>query len=535
MSACLFFFSIAFVHAQGQQNPTDETNAVYDLPPNVVACASEPVEWGHFSLLGLTGRATIAESLFVYTSELPAGSTVTFFLDGKPLRRETQAPFWLGGQDGGIPRGYPGGSLVKGDHQLNAIAATPSGETYTSSELRLHVVASINPRLSNELSVYSNHISSQTETSASLFKRSYSPGANLSASDIQTRCEVLSLYKNWGIDPTLDPDSDNSAVLIKLLPAQWSKQSVVNDHNQLSLRFSRDAPYYQEIPADWPRVALPTGYIQHIQLSTPRGGDGIGFGEVVARLSDPQLTVRSQWYNNEQTRRVFPYRMPSDWASYLPSQANGDRHLIFVDPQKDSFVSAYKASVDPETGGPRALFASAPTPLCSLGDHGGSNAAGIAELPLLVQPGEATDPDHPIRHAIGGAVARTWAARVYPATAWDANIRTRTNPCTNRGSMNTGLVPYGGVLQLDPALNLGKLNLSLPARRLLEAIQTHGYYVMDFGCADLDIYTAAPASEFEPFGGLWGYNRKGPGVQAEVERVLSGHRLFVVAPLTKKE
>jgi hypothetical protein len=100
--------------------------------------------------------------------------------------------------------------------------------------------------------------------------------------------------------------------------------------------------------------------------------------------------------------------------------------------------------------------------------------------------------------------------------------------------MNTGLVPYGGVIQLDPELDLGKLNLSLPALRILQAMQTYGYYVMDYGCADIDIYTALDAAELDPYGGLWG-SARGPGVQNEIQRVLSTSTLYVVAPLIKKQ
>jgi hypothetical protein len=533
----MLFLSNAFVPAHGWKYIPAQRAQVHDSPSGLPPCAGETFSARHgaFTLLGLSSRAMVAESFFTYTSALPAGSTVIFFLDGKSLRTETKAPFWLGGQYDGKPLGYPVRSLSKGDHGLYAVAKTPKGETFTSNQLRLHVVASMNSRFSNELSVYSNQISSQAETLSSLFERSFSPGANLGPVDTQTRCEVLSLYKNWGIDPTLDRENDSSAVLRELLPAHWSLPSPQNSSNDLSFHFSPDAPFYQQIPADWPKVALPTHYIRHVQLSTPYDGDGIGYGEVVAQRQDPQLIVRSQWYMNERTRKEFAYQMPLCWANHLPSQPNGDSHMIFVDPQTNSFVSAYKTAVDPETGGPKALFASSPTTLSSLGDRGGSNAAGIAELPLLVQPGEATDLNHPIRHAIGGAVGRTWAARVYPATAWDANIRTSENPCLNGGVMNTGLVPYGGIVQLDPKLDIGKLNLSLPARRLLEAMQTYGYYVMDFGCADLDIYTAVPASEFDPYGGLWGYNGKGPGVQVEVNKAIAEHLLFVVAPLNKKQ
>ena len=187
------------------------------------------------------------------------------------------------------------------------------------------------------------------------------------------------------------------------------------------------------------------------------------------------------------------------------------------------------------TGGPNALAASYPTSFNSLGDRGGSNASGYAELPILIQPGEATNPDQPIRHALGGSVARTWAARVFPASAWDTNVKYSTNSCTGTGFTNTGLIPYGGVIQLDPSLDLTQLQLSLPALRILQAVQTYGYYVMDFGCADIDIYTAIAETELDPYGGLWGYNRNGPGVQNEVANVMLHSRLSVVVPLTKKQ
>ena len=156
------------------------------------------------------------------------------------------------------------------------------------------------------------------------------------------------------------------------------------------------------------------------------------------------------------------------------------------------------------------------------------------ELPLMVQPGEATNATKPIPHAVGGPVGRTWAARVFPATARDAGILTSVNSCTGTGYTNTGLVPYGGVIQLDPTLNLTELTLSLPALRLLQAMQTYGYYVMDFGCGDMDIYTAISETEFDPYGGMYG-NANGPGVQNEVQTVIAANKLYVVAPLTKKQ
>jgi hypothetical protein len=58
--------------------------------------------------------------------------------------------------------------------------------------------------------------------------------------------------------------------------------------------------------------------------------------------------------------------------------------------------------------------------------------------------------------------------------------------------------------------------------------------VMDFGCADLDIYTAISEKELNPYGGLYGSSRDMPGVQAEIARVITTSNLYVVPPLTKR-
>jgi hypothetical protein len=50
----------------------------------------------------------------------------------------------------------------------------------------------------------------------------------------------------------------------------------------------------------------------------------------------------------------------------------------------------------------------------------------------------------------------------------------------------------------------------------------------------MDIYSAISESEVEPYGGMYG-NVNGPGVQNEVQRVISTRDLYVVAPLIKKQ
>ena len=483
-----------------------------------------------FRLKGLLSPARISGSIFVDAPELSPEASVIYFLDEQAFASSHEFPFRLG--DG---NGYSLDAITPGVHHLRAEATLPGGETIASNTVTLELLPCINQRFSPGLSPYANQPTAQAKSLDEVLHRTSTQGAPLTEAEVEVRKNALRMYLNWGIDPSLDKENDQSQVLLSLSPQGWASSSRHGRAEPLSLRFSPDSPFYQSIPHRWPRVLLPSGYIQQVQVNTVQAGDGIGFGESVAEATDGEHPVHSQWYGNIATSKTFPYRMSPGWPQQMPWQPGGDHHMIFVDPAADTFVSSYMTSLNANTGGAEALYASLPTKLGTLGDQGGSIAAGFAELPAMLQPGEATDPRQPIRHALGGAVARTWAARVYPASAWDANILTSTNTCTGKGFTNTGLVPYGGIIQLDPELDLKTLGLTLPALRILEAIQTYGYYVEDFGCSDFDLYTAISETELDPYGGLWGYNRRGIGVQNEIQRVLVNSKLYVVAPMVKKQ
>jgi hypothetical protein len=431
--------------------------------------------------------------------------------------------------------GFSVNGLSAGQHNLTATAVLSNGTSISSNPIVLNVVPSIRAQFSQALTPYANQPSAQQATVSQVTSATANASASLSSTETSTRQAVSTMYLNWGIDPSLDSGDDDSQVLANLRPKSWQAPAAAASANSpISMAFSPDSPYYHAIPAAWPRVELPAAYIQQVQMSSAYGGDGIGFGVTIAAPSDPQLTVTSEWYGDKNTLRTFPFRMKQNWTSSLPSNKGGDQHMFFVDPGTNTFVSSYATTLNNQTGGPNTLYAPNPTSFNSLGDSGGSIAAHFAEVPLMIQPGEATNANQPIRHAIGGAVERTWAARVYPAVARDAGMTTGENTCTGNGPMNTGLVPYGGVIQLDPNLDLSKLSLSLPARRILEAMQTYGYYVMDFGCGDMDIYSSMSASEVDPYGGMYG-SAKGPGVQNEITKVIASSQLYVVAPLVKKQ
>jgi len=486
---------------------------------------------GQIRLAGLTSPAVISESMFIHAEDMPPDSVVSFYIDGRFADRQDDSPYWLGGINGaGEPNGFRVEPLGFGKHQVRATAMVRGRKT-CSDVVEIEVIRSNNASFSDSLTPYQHQLFS-LESNGSKASQTAATTIGISGQSA-TRRSIAAMYGNWGFDLFLDYGSDRSAILRNLSPKNWAPPRV-EPGLPWSMRFSPDAVFYHRIPQQWPRIPLPARYFRNVQLNTAHGGDGIGFAEVIANPQSSHLIIRSQWYNVQSTRVEIPFRIPFDWSKELPTTEAGDRHVIFIDPAKMSFVSAYKTSASPRSGTPSALYAAGPTPFNSMGDSGGSIAANFAELPLLIQPGESTDPLHPIRHAIGGPVRRVWAARVYPATAWDAGIITAKDTCSGQGQMNTGLIPYGGVIQLDPKLDLEKLSLSLPARRILEAMQTYGYYVMDYGCADLDIYTALDSAELEPYGGLWGSDR-GPGVQNEIQRILTTSTLYVVAPLVKKQ
>ena len=494
---------------------------------------------GSFTLNGLTSPATVAETIFVNGSSVASGATVYYYIDSTLVDTETSTPYWLGGGSASSPTGYSTNSLSAGIHTLTATAVTSAGSS-NSNSITLNVVPSINGQFSTVLAKYANQISAQQQTPATILKNTSTSGASVTTAEMAVRQSVVQMYANWGIDISLDRANDQSSVLQSLEPATWQAPASTTPSAPFSMAFSPDAPYYHAIPASWPKVALPAGYVSVIQLNTNQGGssgngDGIGFGETVATSTSPMLTVTSEWPGSTSTLVTYPFRMPTNWSSVIPSNSGGDRHVIFIDPFTDTFASSYITSLNQSTGGPNGDYITNPVSFNSLGGSGGSIASHSAELPAMIQPGEATNATTPIPHALMGPVGRPYAARVFPAIAWDSGILTQSNVCGGSGPENTGLVPYGGVIQLDPALNLSTLKLSLPALRILQAMQTYGYYVVDTGCQeDIDFYTAIPETELDPFGGSYG-NSYGPGVQNELQTVLSTNTLYVVAPLTKKQ
>jgi hypothetical protein len=392
---------------------------------------------------------------------------------------------------------------------------------------------------SKTLSPYSQHSTSRSLTADQILRNT--ADIPIKEAELNIRRFVVAMYKDFGIDISLDYLNNPSKQLLSLNPTHWSAQTPQPLSGNFVQPYSVDAPFYHPIPANTPRVALPANYINTFQYNTVKGGDGIGIGIAISSASDPIRRIRSQWYEEESTRKDYSMPVRKDAITLLPENLRGDQHLIFINSSTSNALLSYKVAQDSNGVDFKSLYSGGIQPLGSLGDKGGSVAANFSELAILVRPGEAISTTKPIPHAVGGPVRRVWKARVYPASAWDGFIDGK-DPCSGNGSVNTGLVPYGGVIQLDPSLNFQKVPnsdkyqltingqtfpLSLPAYRVLQAMQTYGYYIADYGCADLDIYTNTNESEYANYGGSY-------GVQQQIQSVVTRAKLYVVPPIVKK-
>ena len=392
---------------------------------------------------------------------------------------------------------------------------------------------------SNQLSPYPAHPTARSRTADEIYNRTATAGITLGPELVAKRKEIIQMYQSAGIDVSLDREE-----LRKLKPTRWSPQTPQPLSGNYRQPYSIDAPFYHKIPANWPRVTLPTGYVQtgHISTIGPAGdgSDGYGIGAVVAKPTDPmrQVSLANGTYAKTGICPAHNAFKGYNTTTRIPNRANvllggsgegvpyqsSDRTVVWLDSADNTTVATWISSPDcdrPDLGTKLGNWSGeAVTPkekLPNLGDQGGINAAGKSDLVALIRPGEAIDPAKPIPHALSGPVKNAWRAIVYPAHNVDNSIEQN----------NRGLLGYGFLIQLDPKFNLENLKLSLPARRILEAIQTYGWYMDDTGVRDFDIKGNFSAAEFAPFGGF-------DAVDAQVLSVLKSQKLYVVPPLIKK-
>jgi hypothetical protein len=119
-----------------------------------------------------------------------------------------------------------------------------------------------------------------------------------------------------------------------------------------------------------------------------------------------------------------------------------------------------------------------------MGDRLGTSASGVAALFGVLRGHEINTPGHKVQHALQIALPRKHIPRarcnimlsreiLLPAVSRDSSAL--------QAGQNTGNIPYGALLALPPSVTIAGLGLSEPGRRLAEAIQDYGIYVVDGG------------------------------------------------------
>jgi hypothetical protein len=340
---------------------------------------------------------------------------------------------------------------------------------------------STTPPFSAELEPYPIHPSAVQSTVDEIHARTVTSANQVSSEITACRKQVIAMYRALGIDPSLDRYAQR-----KFLPKRWSPRTPQPLSGEFLQPFSIDCPLYHPIPATSPRVALPRGYIDSFHVATVgKGGDGWGIGVAVSTVKDPLRTVVQTWDKDVPAAndRRIQLHLRADLEQFIPTNT-GDRHLSMIDAATLTSTNTWHFGRHGEVYTGWRVYG--PHPLGSLGIGEGTNAAQLSDLVGLLRAGEATS-DKPIPHALFGPAKKFWKAIVYPAINWDE--------WAGKSDGGTGAVPYGGVIQLDPALDLSTLRLSLPARRILEAIQRYGWYLHDTGVRDMDVWSSASGDE----------------------------------------
>lgn len=427
------------------------------------------------------------------------------------------------------------GSCAIGKSPDTIAEATSSPTAMVMAQARNIPPLSFSP----DLSPYLVHPTARSRTVDEIYARTATSGITLPPEYVTKRKEIIRMYQSAGIDLSLGKEE-----LRKLRPTQWSKQTPQPLSGNYAQPYSIDAPFYHKIPANSPRVSLPIGYVQSGHISTlgsaGDGSDGFGIGLVISKATDPvrQISLANGAYAKTG---VCPQHNPFkgyNTSTHIRDSANvllrgdgegvpyqsSDRTVIWLDSSDNTTVATWISSPDcdrPDLGTKLGNWSGeALTPkekLPNLGDQWGINAAAKADLVALIRSKEAIDPNQPIPHALSGPVKNAWKAIVYPANNVDNSI----------DKNNRGLLGYGFLVQLDPNFDLTKIKLSLPARRILEAIQTYGWYMDDTGVRDFDIKGNFSGAEFAPYGGV-------DAVDAEILAILKTQKLFVVPPLVKR-
>ena len=357
---------------------------------------------------------------------------------------------------------------------------------------------------SDEYEPYYPHITAVTRSTDEIYQRISSPDNVLPEEVVKARREMIEMYKSVGIDVSLDMETFLCSYrMISDFPQRWSKETPIplGESADYSGAFSIDAPWNNKIPADAPRVYLPPTALNPklalavVKADVDTGGYGTGIPQLVATSADPYITIAAK-YDTGNVNKIFMFHAREDFRKYINNAQVGDEHILFIDSETQTAVQTWASRVQGDSRGYKLKNGALPDytvrggsagieyRLDGIGAEGqtGINAANTPTNAYTVKSSEVSSTTEMFNHAIGGAIGQLICARVFPTVSVDAGHYVVDGKATNHQD-NVGVVPYGGVIQLDPELDIDSIykagKLSFHAYRIFKCMQEYGYYNID--------------------------------------------------------
>jgi len=425
---------------------------------------------------------------------------------------------------------------------------------------------------SDEYEPYYPHITAVTRSDDEIYRRITAEGMELPEETVKARYEMIRMYKNVGIDVSYDCESVVSTKLIKNVPQRYSEETPSPLDGDYANVFSIDACWNNKIPEDAPRVLIPDAALQRrFQVSSVSSdfggdGDGVGIPQVVGTSENDYQSVIVLGGIGSEIYEYFKLRLPEGVTHRINNKQTGDEHAIFIDGDNKTGVEIWQASAVGDPNGYsiarhllpsadiRGRFGSVMYSLTGIGGEGrtGCNAASLPMNAFTIKPSEIQNDDEMIEHALGAAIRDMCGARVFPAYTPDSWSRKgKDDRPTDYNGFLVGTVPYGGVMQLDPELDIDAIfekgKISRPTYKILKAMQEYGVYNIDCSGGSFLIYTSCHGKDFTRAGdtsfnvpfkdGAQGYS----SVSAEVRAFMNGDpffemekpKLYVTVPVVK--
>lgn len=417
-----------------------------------------------------------------------------------------------------------------------------------------------NEGFSDELEPYYPMFGTYTKTTDEMYNKIANSIviSNSTEKENADRLAVIDMYRKAGFDLTADMSTSvGSKIMSYHAPQTYSTLTPKPLMGDYEHTYSIDAPWNNPIPAENPRTQITAWVddeknenVAHLTLTTVlpkggKGGNGLGIPMIIADENDgferfADLYSTNNWINT----KGHNVRVPEDYSKQLNDISYADRHAIFIDDTTKTTIQTWHTVPSDSAKGynwssglirdfdARSGAFTSIIDLTGIGNeaHAGVNAAGIPMDAITVKKSDINDENSDIKHALGAAFGVMMKARVYPAYDVDSGAFNNNDA--------VGCVPYGGIVQLDPSIDLEGIyaagKLSLPGYKILKAWRDYGIYNVDRSSAEINrghmlLYTSVTEADWlgEKLKVPYTNNTQGSNaVQTEIEAFLEGDAFF---------